>query len=500
VVFQARDLRKSFGGTEALSGVSIVVHEREIVGLVGENGAGKSTLLKIVSGLHRPDSGDLVLRGRSVRIPSPRAAVDLGVILVSQEGSLLPNLSIAENIYLGRERRFTRLGRIDWQRLNAKAAEQLVRVGVHVNPKLELRRLAVGQRTLVEIARALALQDDAKGRCLIILDEPTSAMTGDDRDRLFRILDELREDTSIIFVSHHLDEVVGATDRIYVLRDGRVTDELASSATSVPDIQRRMIGHDVNTEYYLEHLQGQPREKIVDLDGLTVRGAFADVSFSVHAGEVVGLCGAEASGCEDVLRALAGLQHPARGTVRVQGENWACSSPALAKRRGIGYVSPDRRREGLIQQLTVADNIVLANMRPVSSAGLLRRDRKNSLATHWIDLLRIRCGGASAQAGSLSGGNQQKVVLAKWLASDIKVLLLDHPTRGIDVGAKEEIYALIRQLSESGIAVVLVADTLEECIGLSHRIVCMRDGVVSAVMSAPAGAKPTPHKLIQHIM
>ena len=500
VLFETHDLRKAFGDTQALAGVSVLIREGEVVGLVGENGAGKSTLLKLMSGLQQPDTGEIVLRGRRVQIVSPRVAVDLGVTLVSQEGSMLPNLSVAENVYLGREQQFTKFGRINWKRLNRAAVAQLERVGIEADPKLEMRRLPVGQRAMVEIARALAFRDDANQRSVIILDEPTSAMTKLERDRLFGILRDIRIDTSIIFVSHHLDEVLEVTDRIYVLKDGKVSNELATATTTVPEVQRLMIGHDVETEYYFEHMQVEPREEVVLLDNLAVRNAFSDVSFSVRSGEVVGLCGAEGSGCDAVLRTLAGLLRPIRGSVSLRGERWACSNPAAAKRRGIGYVSPDRRREGLIQDLTIADNVVLASMGSVSSAGLLSSRKTKSVVTEWISRLKIRSGGPSALAGSLSGGNQQKVVLAKWLASDIRILLLDHPTRGIDVGAKEEIYSLVRELSSEGMAIVLVADTLEECIGLSHRIVCMRDGAITAVLSAPAGAKPAPQTLIGKIM
>jgi ribose transport system ATP-binding protein len=486
------DVKKRFPGTQALAGVSLHARPHEIVGIVGENGAGKSTLLKILAGLEQPDSGSIRVNGQRVELRSVGEATRRGISMVSQEGSLIPNLSVAENVFLGHESRFVRFGTIDWRRLHEAARVQLRRVGTDIDPRTDTWRLSFGQRQMVELARVLALQHRHDGQALIILDEPTSVLTSQEVERLFAIMREIRNVASLVFVSHRLDEVLQITDRIYVLRDGRLAGELETASTDAPELQRLMVGRELHHAYYREDSQSGGRDaRVLGVGGLSVRGAFSELSFEVRAGEIVGLCGVLGSGCEAVLRTLAGLQRPSAGRVVLDGRDWLCSDPHQAIARGIGYIPSERGREGLVLPLSVSHNLTLPRLDLVSSLGLVRPRKERALTRHWVDRLRIRCPEPSVAASSLSGGNQQKIVLAKWLAAHVRLLLLDHPTRGIDVGAKEEVYQLLRGLTADGLAVVLVSDTLEEAIGLSDRLVCMRDGRVTGVLDAPRGGKPS---------
>jgi ribose transport system ATP-binding protein len=497
----ARDLKKSFPGTQALAGVSLNVRPHEIVGIVGENGAGKSTLLKILAGIVQPDAGSIWIGGQRVELRSVTHATRRGISMVSQEGSLIPNLSVAENIFLGHESRFVRFGTIDWRRLHAAALAQLERVGSRIDPRTETWRLSFGERQLVELARVLALQSRNDGPALIILDEPTSVLSGQEVERLFAIMRELRDVASLIFVSHRLDEVLQVTDRIYVLRDGKLAGELETASTEATALQRLMVGHELQHEYYRESLQvGLGDRTVLRVDGLSLRGAFEDVSFEVRAGEILGLCGVLGSGCEAVLRTLAGLERPTTGHVVLDERTWDCSDPHAAIARGIGYIPAERGREGLVLPLSVAHNLTLPRLDLVSRFGLVQPATEKTLTRHWVQQLRIRCPEPGVAASSLSGGNQQKIVLAKWLAAQVKLLLLDHPTRGIDVGAKEDVYQLLRSLTSAGLAIVLVSDTLEEAIGLSDRLVCMRDAHVTGVLDAPRGGKPSLLSVVSRVV
>jgi len=501
VLVEARDLKKSFPGTQALAGVSLNVRPHEIVGIVGENGAGKSTLLKILAGIVQPDAGSIWIGGHRVELRSVMHATRRGISMVSQEGSLIPNLSVAENIFLGHESRFVRFGTIDWRRLHAAALSQLERVGSGIDPRTETWRLSFGERQLVELARVLALQSRNDGMALIILDEPTSVLSGQEVERLFAIMRELRDIASLIFVSHRLDEVLQVTDRIYVLRDGKLAGELETASTHATALQRLMVGRELQHEYYRESLQaGIGDRTVLRVDGLSVQGAFEDVSFEVSAGEILGLCGVLGSGCEAVLRTLAGLERPTKGRVVLDKRPWDCSEPHAAVARGIGYIPAERGREGLVLPLSVAHNLTLPRLDLVSRFGLVQPATEKTLTRHWVQQLRIRCPEPSVAASSLSGGNQQKIVLAKWLAAQVKLLLLDHPTRGIDVGAKEDVYLLLRTLTSAGLAIVLVSDTLEEAIGLSDRLVCMRDAHVTGVVDAPRGGKPSLLSVVSRVV
>lgn len=492
---------KAFAGVQALDDVTIEIGENEVVGLVGENGAGKSTLMRILAGVYTPDRGSLRLDGQPVILRKPSDANASGIGIVFQEQSLLPNLTVAENIYLGQEAEFVRLGLIDRRQLNGAARRQLAKVQVDIDPRTRTSELTFAARQMVELAKALALEERTDRQLVILLDEPTSVLEQRDIDILFARIRALKRRASFIFVSHRLDEVLTTSDRVYVMKDGRVVAEMPTSDATIPQLHQLMVGRDRHAEYYRESRQRPPRPEIVmQASGLTVSGVYRGVDFILHQGEVLGIAGVIGSGREGLTRTLFGFLPQTRGTLQVKGRQVRLTSPSQAADLGIGYLPRERRVEGLVLPLSVAINVTLASLPTVKVGGAINPPRERSVAKRWIEKLRIRTPNVEALCLNLSGGNQQKVVLSKWMNARSQILIFDHPTRGLDVGAKEEVYELIRDLSESGIAVILTADTLEETIGLSHSILVMRDGEVTARFEAPAGAKPSQVQLIRHMV
>ena len=470
---------KRFPGVHALKDVSIEIRPGEVVGLVGENGAGKSTLMKILSGVYQPDSGEIRLNGQKTRFVSASDAMRQGIGMVFQEQSLLTNLTVGENIYLGNEAQFTRFGIVDWRALYAAASRQLAKVQIDADPRTRAEDLDFAARQMVELAKALTLEENAPGHLVILLDEPTSVLERAEIDILFARVRALRARASFIFVSHRLDEVLELSDRIYVMKDGAVVAELAAAEADVTQLHHWMVGRSLQAEYYREPLQKPYRDEIVlELDRLGHQGAYRDVSFKLHAGEILGIAGVIGSGREELTRTLAGF----------------------AVDIGIGYIPRERRVEGLVLFLPVAANITLGDLGTLTKNGLIDTREEKRLAQNWVQKLRIRTPGIHTLCLNLSGGNQQKVVLAKWLNAKARILILDHPTRGLDVGAKEEVYELIRAVTAEGVAVILTSDTLEETIGLSHTVLVMRDGAITHRVGAEPGHKPQQVDLIGHMV
>jgi len=492
---------KAFAGVQALDDVSMEIGENEVVGLVGENGAGKSTLMRILAGVYTPDRGSLRLDGQPVILRKPSDANAAGIGIVFQEQSLLPNLTVAENIYLGQEAEFVRLGIIDRRRLNDAARRQLAKVQIDIEPRTRTSELNFAARQMVELAKALALEERTDRHLLILLDEPTSVLEQRDIDILFARIRTLKRRASFLFVSHRLDEVLAMSDRVYIMKDARVVAEMPTGNATVPQLHQLMVGRDRHAEYYRESRQKPPSPKIVmQASGLTVSGVYKGVDFTLRQGEVLGIAGVIGSGREGLTRTLFGFLPQTHGTLQVNGQSVRLTSPSQAADLGIGYLPRERRVEGLVQPLSVAVNVTLASLATAKVAGLINPLRERKLARRWIEKLRIRAPNVDTLCLNLSGGNQQKVVLSKWMNARSRILIFDHPTRGLDVGAKEEVYELIRDLSESGIAIVLTADTLEETIGLSHSILVMRDGQVTARFEAPPGTKPSQVQLIRHMV
>jgi ribose transport system ATP-binding protein len=495
------DVSKAFAGVQALDRVSIEIRPGEVVGLVGENGAGKSTLIRILAGVYRPDSGTLVLDGRPLVLSSPREANLAGIGIVFQEQSLLPNLTVAENIYLGQEKEFSRWGVISWPALHSAAGRQLEKVQLQIDPATRTAHLSFAERQMVELAKALALEERTERHLVILLDEPTSVLEQREIDILFERVRALRNRASFVFVSHRLDEVLHISDRVYVMKDGKVVAEMPAGETTVPELHRLMVGRELHAEYYREARQRPPTANVVmQAEGLGVDGAYHDVDFTLSQGEILGVAGVIGSGREALTRTLFGFLPHSTGKLMMRGKAVRLTSPDQAAALGIGYIPRERRVEGLVLALPIVPNITLASLATVMKAGAIQSAKERKLAESWVEKLRVRTPNVDTLCLNLSGGNQQKVVLSKWMNARSKILIFDHPTRGLDVGAKEEVYELMRTLSEQGIAIVLTADTLEETIGLSHSIIVMRDGEVTARFDASPGRKPAQVDLIQHMV
>jgi ABC-type sugar transport system ATPase subunit len=474
-------IRKSFGGVRALRGVDLDVRPGEVLALVGENGAGKSTLMEILCGNLRADAGTITYQGRPVHFAGAREAAFAGLSIVHQELSLVPYLTVAENIFCAREPVFPVIGFVDRRRLYREAAEVLKRFDLDVAPNMPAGRLPVAVQQMVEIAKALSL--DCK---VLVLDEPTSALTDRETHYLFDIIHRLRErGVAIIYISHKLQEVFEIADRIMVLRDGALVDTRATAEVSADDVVRMMVGRELGTGY--PQRDSEIRNVALRVEGLTREPRFRNVSFELRAGEILGVAGLVGAGRTDVARAIFGIDRAQAGTVYVDGQRLHIAGPEDAIAHGIGYVPEDRKDQGLFLGLTVRANIGAASLRANSVGGFMSSGREVAMAEEYVKRLSIRTPGIYATTSNLSGGNQQKVMLAKWLAIKPRILLVDEPTRGVDVGAKAEVHAILRQLARSGVAVLMVSSELPEILGASDRILVMHEGNVTGVLDA-AGA------------
>lgn len=480
-LLEMREITKTFPGVRALDGVTFDLYAGEIHALVGENGAGKSTLMKILGGVYPyPDyGGEIRINGETVRFSGVRASEAARVAIVFQELSLVKDMTVGENIFLGREPR--RFGVVRWDELYGRARQLLNDLHLSIDPREPVRNLGIGQQQLVEIAKALS--QDAR---ILVLDEPTAALTETEVETLVRILNQLRErGVGMVYISHKLEEVFRLSDRITVLRDGRTVGTEATAALDEPRVISRMVGREVGNIFpKAEH---EPGEAVFEARNITVtdpnvtgRLLVDGVSFSVRRGEVLGIAGLMGAGRSDLLMAIFGA-HAGRvtGDVFVEGERVRFTNPAEAIRQGIGFVTEDRKRFGLILEQTILNNMTLASLPRVSGRFVTDADAEAAAGERAARDLRIKANNVWTVAGTLSGGNQQKVVLAKWLLTKPRVLFLDEPTRGIDVGAKQEIYAQINALAREGLAIVLVSSELPEVLGLSDRIIVLHEGRIT---------------------
>ena len=477
------DVAKAYGGVPALRGVSLEIVPGEIHALMGENGAGKSTLIKILAGVVTPDRAEIRVDGTRTTIDTAAAAYRLGLRFIHQEFNVVPALSVAENIFLGR-RYPQRGGLVDWTRLNRIAGEALARLGItHIDPATKMARLALGDQMLVRISAAF-LSDPATPARLYVMDEPTAALTREESERLFGVLREIRAaGASVLYVSHRLDEVMTLCDRATVLRDGANVDTGRMADITHDDLVALMIGRKVAEAY--PGPAGAPAAAVaLVLDRVTTHGA-GPVSFSLHRGEILGIAGLSGAGQRPLLRALFGDLPITGGRAVLAGSLYRPRSPADAWRAGLAYVPRERRIEGLMPGRAISDNITLAHLgRQGLGRTWLSPRRERRFATRLGEEVRLKAVGPDQRARELSGGNQQKVVFARALAGKPQVLLLDEPTRGVDVGAKFDIYALIRDMTAKGMAVILVSTDLPELIGLSDRIAVMRDGQIAEIVPA----------------
>ena len=470
-ILEALNIHKRFPGVHALDDVSLTVYPGEVLALVGENGAGKSTLMKILAGALSPDDGTIRIDGRDVTLAGPRDAQDLGIGIIYQELSLVDALSVGENIFLGDLP--TRAGmrwRTDWPQLWRHTAALLDRVGARVRPQTPVRNLSVAQKQMVEIARSLH-----RNVRVLILDEPTSSLTGQETATLFDIISGLRaQGVGIIYISHRLEEVFAIAQRVAVLRDGRLVGTLPIAEATHDRLVRMMVGRD------LSHLFAQAQAATgpvrLEVRGLRRGGLLEDVSFQLRPGEVVGLAGLVGSGRTELARCVFGADPFDAGEILLDGRPVSIRSPRDAVRLGIGLVPEDRKLQALILGMAVRENVTLPVLDRLGSRLFPSRGRERALVGRFIESLRIRTPSMEQRVAALSGGNQQKVVIARWLATNPKVLILDEPTRGIDVGAKAEVHGLIARLAEQGVAILMISSELPEILGMSNRILVMREG------------------------
>ncbi|GAB2890404.1 sugar ABC transporter ATP-binding protein [Streptomyces mayteni] len=475
-LLQLREVTKSFGPVAAVRGVSFSLQAGRVHALVGENGAGKSTIVKMLAGVHQPDTGGIELDGRPLRLGGPAAARDAGIAVIYQEPTLFPDLSVAENIFMGRQPT-TRFGRVDRAALRAATTRLFERLGVEVDPERQARGLSIADQQLVEIAKALSV--DAR---VFVMDEPTAALSGVEVERLFAVVRGLcQRGAAVLFISHRFDEVFSLCDHITVLRDGGWVSTDPTADVTPDTVVRRMVGRDVAALFPKEDTE--PGETLLEVRGLGRAGVFADVGFSVRAGEIVALAGLVGAGRSEVVRAVFGVDRYDAGEVRVAGRRLPPGSPARAMAAGIALVPEDRRQQGLVMELSIERNATLTRLRRLTRFGLLTGGGERRSAAEWADRLQVRYGRLADPVATLSGGNQQKVVLAKWLATGPRVLIVDEPTRGIDVGTKAEVHRTMSRLAGEGLAVLMVSSELPEVLGMADRVLVMREGRITAELS-----------------
>lgn len=501
-VLEITNVDKSFPGVKALQNMNFNVYQNEIVGLVGENGAGKSTLMKILVGIYKIDKGKMKLYGKNVKLSDSRMAIQLGVGMVFQEGSLIPNLTIAENLFLGHESRFKQYGLISMSKVMKEAEKQLDRVGLNINPKTPVYNLSQASRQMVEVARLLWLSNIYHiENPLLILDEPTAVLTSQEIEKLFNIIRKIKNKASIIFISHRLEEIFELSDRIVVLKNGKNMANMKASETNIHQVENLMIGRKLSKEYYNESEQNEPKDEVLlKVDGLEKKSSFKPISFLIKKGEILSLVGVVGSGKEDICKCIFGMMKPDNGIISIEGREVKIDNPKDAVKAGIGYIPINRREEGLALQMDVMSNITLVMLKKIIRNGLISPRVEKEEALHWIKKCSILTPSSKTLCKNLSGGNQQKVVLSKWLAANVKIMILNHPTRGVDVGAKEEFYKMIRLLALGGMSILLMSDRLEEDIGLCNRMIIMKDGEIAEELACPVNDKPTPVDIISYIV
>ncbi|MSU89324.1 ATP-binding cassette domain-containing protein [Rhodobacteraceae bacterium 2CG4] len=481
-------ITKTFPGVKALSDVALALYPGEVTALVGENGAGKSTIVKILTGIYQPDAGAITLAGKPVQFPTAQHATDAGITAIHQETVLFDDLSVAENIFIGHAPR-TRWGLIDWPALRARATEILGRIDADLDPRMPLRELGIASKHLVAIARALSV--DAR---VVIMDEPTAALSHKEIEELYQLVERLKaEGRAILFISHKFDEIFRIADRYTVFRDGQHVGSGRMSEIDEGELVRLMVGRSVDQIFPARaHQIGAECLKVV---GYAHPTEFDDISFSLRKGEILGFYGLVGAGRSEVMQALFGVTRPSKGVVRIDGQIRAIRSPAEAIRAGIVYVPEDRGKQGAVIGLPIFQNITLPSLSQTSRRGFLRLAEEFRLAREYTERLDLRAAALDQDVGQLSGGNQQKVVIAKWLATRPRVIILDEPTKGVDIGSKAAVHAFMAELAAQGLSVIMVSSEIPEILGMSDRVIVMREGLIAAELE---GAALTPESLVRH--
>jgi rhamnose transport system ATP-binding protein len=475
-LLELRSISKSYGGVQALTDVSFSIERGTVHALVGENGAGKSTLVKIITGVVGHDSGELLFDGRPVWIGDAQTAHKLGIVAMYQEPTVFPDLSVAENVFAGRHPR-SALRTVDWRAMESDAMRILDELGVDFGPDTPVRGLGVADRQLLEIAKALST--DAR---LLIMDEPTAALSPNEVENLFVTVRKLRDrGVAVIYISHRLEEIGTLADTVTVLRDGRHIATRPAAELTHAEIIRLMVGRSLDALFPKE--EAQIGDVVFKANGLGRRGIFGNVSFELRRGEIVGLAGFVGAGRTEVARSIFGVDPLDSGRIEIEGRSFRPRSPRAALRRGLAYLPEDRLHEGLVQPMTISDNVSMAVLEQLTTLGFLRPRSERALAERFMAQLSIKATSPAQVVRSLSGGNQQKVVLGKWLAAEPRILILDEPTHGVDVGTKADVHRTISHLATQGLTILLISSELPEILGMSDRILVMREGQLVAELS-----------------
>ncbi len=466
---------KSFGGNAVLKSAGFLLDHGETHALMGENGAGKSTLMKILTGVYTKDAGTVTVDGREVCYKNPQEAEKAGIVFIHQELNVLFDLTVEENMFLGKEIKKA-FGVCDRKAMREEVRKILDRLGVNIDPGQRMNELSVGQQQMIEIAKALMV--DAK---VIIMDEPTAALTQSETTVLFQVINSLKQKgVSIVYISHRMEEIFELCDRITILRDGSYIGTKKISETDMNDVVKMMIGREIGERYPLRN--AKTGGVAFEVKGLSCPGVFENVSFQVHAGEVLGVSGLMGAGRTEIMQAIFGNMPHVTGEIYLDGKQIQNRSPLEAMKNGIGFITEDRKVEGLMLEESIQKNISIANLGRISKSGVLQKGAEDELVKRGIEELHIKCFGPQHECSNLSGGNQQKVVFAKWIYTNPKVLILDEPTRGVDIGAKKEIYSIINELAEKGVAIIMVSSELPEVLGMSDRIMVVQEGHVRGIL------------------
>ena len=477
-------INKSFSGVKVLENVQFSLRQGEVHALMGENGAGKSTLMKILSGIYSKDAGSIQIHGTESVASSPKTAQALGVAIIHQELNMIPDLSILENMFLGREFKWGRTGFVNWPKMRSEAKNYLQQLGMDLNPDRRVGELSVGQQQMVEIAKALSMH--AK---ILVLDEPTAALTKREIEKLFQLIATLKtQGVGMIYISHRMEEIFQISDRITVLRDGRYIGTRDTNVTTMDELVQMMVGREIKERF--PKVETEIGEERLRVEALSQEGKLYDINLSVRAGEILGISGLMGAGRSELAKVLFGVGKY-QGKILVNGQPAMIKNPADAIRAGMALITEDRKGEGLVPDLSVRENLALPNLRSLSRFGFISHRMEQDFVDDSIQKLKVKVHDSGQWVSSLSGGNQQKVVIGKWLATQPKVLILDEPTRGVDIGAKREIYDLMNQLVQKGVAIIMISSELPEVLGMSDRVLVMHEGRITGEFSRENATQET---------
>ncbi|MFZ4451113.1 sugar ABC transporter ATP-binding protein [Salibacterium aidingense] len=475
---EMKDVHKSFYGVHVLQGVNFDVRPGEVHALMGENGAGKSTLMKILTGIHTNDNGTIYVKGEEITFSHPKEAEKAGIAVIHQELNIIPNLSVTENMFLGKPLTYGKWGINKQKEMRQKTVEYLQRLGIEINPDIQAGKLSVGQQQMIEIARAVSTNAE-----VIVMDEPTAALTEVEIETLFEVINHLKQSgTGIVYISHRMEEIFQLCDRISVLRDGGYAGTKEVGETSYEEIVKMMVGREIGQKY--PPRTAEPGDVRLRVENLTdAEGLFENASFEVRRGEILGFAGLMGAGRTELMELLFGSRKKVSGEVYVDGERLRIRNPHDARKAGIGFITEDRKEEGLVLNLSVRENLALTNLNKLSDKGIMSNNREKEFVGSMIERLRVKTSGQEQKLKTLSGGNQQKIVIGKWLGIEPSVLILDEPTRGVDIGAKKEIYHIMNELTEQGVAIIMISSELPEVLGMSDRVLVLHEGSINGVFA-----------------